>query len=283
MKLATYQLDGKQRFGAIFGNNIAELSGLTKSKAQTLIEAIAQDGLDGIADALKGLAAETTLDDVQLLPPIPAPSKIICIGLNYKTHIAESNHPAPARPMLFARFANSVVGHNQPLVQPRLSSQFDFEGELAVVIGKSARHVARADALGVVAGYACFNDGSIRDYQLHTSQFLPGKAFWKSGSFGPFLVTPDEIPDPSELSLTTRLNGEVMQRATLDDLLFDVPALIEYISGITVLEPGDVIVTGTTGGVGFAREPQVWMRPGDIIEVEISGVGVLTNSIVAEE
>jgi 2-keto-4-pentenoate hydratase/2-oxohepta-3-ene-1,7-dioic acid hydratase in catechol pathway len=283
LKLASFEKNGEERFGFVRNGAIADLTGRLPSGAVTLAEAIHSDGLDAIRSAADGTDAGLALDDVRLLPPIPRPGKIICIGLNYKTHIAESGHPVPAKPMLFARFANSLVGHGEPLVRPKLSYSFDFEGELAFVLGKSGRHVERKDALAHVAGYACFNDGSIRDYQLHTSQFLPGKTFWRSGSFGPFLVTVDEIPDPAGLSLTTRLNGAVMQHARLDDLLFDIPALIEYVSSITVLDPGDVIVTGTTSGVGFARTPPVWMRPGDKVEVEIAGVGTLVNDIIEEE
>lgn len=232
-----------------------------------------------------GVAAKQpryALGNIEFLPLIANPDKIICIGLNYLTHIKEGGRPVPTKPTIFARFANSQLGHLQPIIRPNVSEQLDFEGELAVVIGKTCRHVSKAEAAGVIAGYSCYNDGSIRDWQRHGSQFVPGKNFADTGAFGPWLVTPDEFGDPAKASLETRLNGEVMQHATIDDLVFDIPTLIEYCSTFTVLEPGDVIITGTTGGVGAYREPPVWMKPGDIVEVEISGIGVLRNSIAQE-
>ena len=184
--------------------------------------------------------------------------------------------------MIFARYPDSQVGHGQPMLRPRESVQLDFEGELAVVIGKVARRVPAARALDYVAGYSCYNDGSIRDWQRHTSQFTPGKTFPGTGGFGPWLVTTDEIPDPAKLTYETRLNGQVMQKAPLSDLVFDVPALVAYCSIFTTLNPGDVIVTGTTGGVGAFRKPPLWMKPGDVVEVEISGIGTLRNTIADE-
>jgi 2-keto-4-pentenoate hydratase/2-oxohepta-3-ene-1,7-dioic acid hydratase in catechol pathway len=222
------------------------------------------------------------LVDLQLLPPVPNPDKVFCVGLNYATHLKETGRENPPYPMLFPRYPESQVGHLQPMLRPPESEMFDFEGELAVVIGRRGRRVDPAKALDHVAGYACYNDGTLRDWQRHTSQFLPGKNFAGSGSFGPWLVTADEIPDPSRLILETRLNGQVMQHAPVSDLIFDVSALIAYISTFLTLEPGDVISTGTTGGVGAFRKPPVWMRAGDTIEIEISGIGVLSNPIVDE-
>jgi 2-keto-4-pentenoate hydratase/2-oxohepta-3-ene-1,7-dioic acid hydratase in catechol pathway len=188
----------------------------------------------------------------------------------------------PSHPVLFVRFHDSIVGHGQPLLLPPSSVQFDYEGELAVVIGKRARRVRKEQALDYVAGYACFNDGSIRDFQRHSQQFTPGKNFHHSGSFGPWLVTTEEVPDPSKLTLTTRLNGQVVQHESVGELCFDIPQLIEYCSTWAELQPGDVIVTGTPGGVGAGRTPPLWMRNGDNVEVEISGIGVLRNPVVAE-
>jgi 2-keto-4-pentenoate hydratase/2-oxohepta-3-ene-1,7-dioic acid hydratase in catechol pathway len=241
-----------------------------------------QDGVSELAKAAVGAEPSLNLRDVELLPPITAPDKIICVGLNYRTHIEEGGRDAPTHPMLFARFADSLVGHGQKMVRPKVSKNYDFEGELAVIIGRLAHHVAAEQAFDYVAGYSCFNDGSVRDYQRHTSQFLPGKTFWRSGAFGPWLITKDEVADVKALTLTTRLNGEVMQHAPVSDLLFDVPTLIAFITSIAPLRAGDVIMTGTTGGVGGARKPPVWMKPGDLIEVEISQVGTLANDIADE-
>jgi 2-keto-4-pentenoate hydratase/2-oxohepta-3-ene-1,7-dioic acid hydratase in catechol pathway len=241
-----------------------------------------RDALAGGAPLEVRGAGSHKLEELTLLPPIPNPDKIICVGLNYRSHILETGREPPTQPVIFTRFANSQVGHDQPMVRPRVSTHFDFEGELAVIIGRNARHVGREQALDYVAGYSCYNDGSIRDWQRHTHQYTPGKNFPATGAFGPWLVTRDEIPDPSTPTLTTRLNGAEVQHAPLSDLLFDVPAIIEYCSTFTELVPGDVIVTGTTGGVGAARKPPLWMKAGDVIEVEISGIGTLRNTIVDE-
>ena len=218
---------------------------------------------------------------VTFLPVIPRPGKILCVGVNYLAHIREMGREVPQRPVIFVRFADSQVGHGEPLLHPGVSEQFDFEGELAVVIGKRAHRISAEQALDYVAGYSCFNDGSVRDYQRHTGQFTPGKNFHHSGSFGPWLVTADEIPDPSRLRLQTRVSGELMQSAPLSDLCFSVPALLEYCATFAHLEPGDVVVTGTPGGVGAARKPPRWLVPGDTVEVEIDGVGMLRNPVVA--
>jgi len=220
--------------------------------------------------------------DLELLPVVPDPQKILCVGINYLEHVKETGRDIPEKPTIFTRFADSQTAHNAAIVRPAASGNLDFEGELAVVIGRHARHVKAANAFDYVAGYSCYNDGSVRDWQRHASQFTPGKNFPRTGGFGPWLVTADELGDPSRLSLTTRLNGEVVQHATTDDLIFDVPALIEYCSTFTELGPGDVIITGTTGGVGAFRQPPLWMKAGDVVEVEISKIGVLKNTIVDE-
>jgi 2-keto-4-pentenoate hydratase/2-oxohepta-3-ene-1,7-dioic acid hydratase in catechol pathway len=204
------------------------------------------------------------------------------VGLNYRKHIAETGREPPRWPSIFTRCMESLVAHGQPLVRPKVSKQLDFEGELGVIIGKPGRHITAAEALEHVAGYTIVNDGSVRDYQRHTIQFFPGKNFWRSGSIGPWLVTPEELPAPLAMQLTTRLNGKVMQQAFLDELVFGVADLIAYLSDITPLIPGDIIATGTPGGVGAFREPPVWMQPGDLVEVEISGLGILSNHIVDE-
>ena len=282
MKITTYSVNGTESFGVVTDDGIIDAKPLAGGP-QTLREAIAAGALEKIAAAAAGKSPDRSLADIEFLPVIPDPDKIIAIGLNYRSHVLEGGRDLPEYPMIFTRFANSQVGHGQAMVKPRVSDIFDFEGEMAVIIGKTCRHVSEADALSVVAGYSCYNDGSIRDYQRHTSQFGPGKNFYKSGAFGPWMVTADEIPDPASLTLITRLNGEEMQRATTDDLLFNIPQLIHYLTTVTELVPGDVIVSGTTGGVGFYRDPQVFMKEGDTIEIDLDKIGVLSNPIVNEK
>ena len=282
MKITTYSVNGTESFGVVTDDGIIDAKPLAGGP-QTLREAIAAGALEKIAAAAAGKSPDHSLADIEFLPVIPDPDKIIAIGLNYRSHVLEGGRDLPEYPMIFTRFANSQVGHGQAMVKPKVSDIFDFEGEMAVIIGETCRHVSEADALSVVAGYSCYNDGSIRDYQRHTSQFGPGKNFYKSGAFGPWMVTTDEIPDPASLTLITRLNGEEMQRATTDDLLFNIPQLIHYLTTVTELVPGDVIVSGTTGGVGFYRDPQVFMKEGDTIEIDLDKIGVLSNPIVNEK
>jgi 2-keto-4-pentenoate hydratase/2-oxohepta-3-ene-1,7-dioic acid hydratase in catechol pathway len=280
MRLASFERKGRPGFGIVAGDGVIDAGARLSGKASTLREALATSSRE-----LERLASGTPdfgVDEIAFQPVVPDAAKLLCVGINYLPHIQEMGRERPERPVLFVRFGDSVVGHGQPLLKPRESEQFDYEGELAVVIGKRARRVSRDRALDYVAGYSCFNDGSVRDYQRHSQQFTPGKNFHASGSFGPWLVTKDEIADPSKLTLTTRLNGAVMQHESVGQLCFDVPALIEYCSTWAQLEPGDVIVTGTPGGVGAGRKPPVWMKPGDTVEVEISGIGTLRNSVAAD-
>jgi 2-keto-4-pentenoate hydratase/2-oxohepta-3-ene-1,7-dioic acid hydratase in catechol pathway len=240
-----------------------------------------------LADAAAGLAAEaTSLGDVKLRAPIPDPTKVICIGLNYGDHVEEAkrvdkapNEASPV-PILFAKFASSLIGHEADVVTPPGSEKMDWEAELAVVIGRQASSVSLAQALDHVGGYASFNDVSARDLQLATPQWTAGKAFDTSGPFGPFLKTADEVPDPQTLGVKARLNGETMQDGNTVDMLFPVARLIEFISSLITLVPGDVIATGTPAGVGVGRQPPVFMQPGDVIEVEVEGLGTLRNKIV---
>ena len=223
------------------------------------------------------------LNAVRLLPPVPVPPKLLCVGLNYDDHLEESGLKKPVYPELFARFATSLVAHQQPIRRPPESIALDYEAELAVVIGKPGRRIPRDQALDHVAGYSLFNDATIRDFQLRTPQWTIGKNFDGTGAFGPWLVTPDAVPPGAHgLRIQGRLNGQVMQDARTDQLIFSVPALIEMISVAMSLEPGDVIITGTPGGVGAARKPPVFMRPGDVFEVEIEGIGVLSNVVQDE-
>ncbi len=223
------------------------------------------------------------LADIRFRPPIPDPDKILCVGLNYVTHIEEGGRERPKKPIIFMRTPSSQVGHGEAIIRPNASETLDYEGELAVVIGARCRHVPRERAMGVVAGFSCYNEGSVREFQRHSAQFTPGKNFWHSGAFGPWIVTPEEVGDVTKQHLMARLNGEEVQHATIDDLCFDIPALIEYCSTFTELLPGDVIVTGTTGGVGAYRKPPLWMKPGDTVEVEVTGIGVLRNPVKAED
>lgn len=282
MKLATFLLDGKETYGAVTDDGVVDLGARLGKEAADLKALIGGGHLGKAADAVKGAKADASVDAITFLPVIPNPDKLVCVGLNYKTHIAETGRSDSPYPVLFARWADAQVGHGQPMLLPKNSDKFDYEGELAVIIGTPARHVSKATALEHVAGYSIYNDGSIRDFQRHTHQFHPGKNFPGTGGFGPWMVTADEIPDPTTMRLITRLNGEVMQDSTTDLMVFDVPTLIEYISSFTQLNPGDVIVSGTPGGVGFARKPPVFMKVGDTIEVEIDRIGTLVNPIQAE-
>jgi 2-keto-4-pentenoate hydratase/2-oxohepta-3-ene-1,7-dioic acid hydratase in catechol pathway len=280
MKLVSFVIDGRSGYGAVKEDGVIDLGRRLPSKSlRALLEA---NALSQAAALLASETADHALDAISFAPVIPDPGKIICVGLNYRDHVAETGRTVTEKPALFARFPTSQVGHLQPVIRPRVSDHFDYEGELALVIGKGGRHIRREDALTHVAGYSCYNEGSIRDWQRHTSQFLSGKSFDQSGAFGPWLVTTDEIPDPSKLTLQTRLNGETVQRTTTDLLITDVPDLIAYCSTIMTLLPGDVIVTGTPGGVGLKRSPPLFMKPGDTVEVEISGIGVLRNPVAAE-
>lgn len=282
MKITSYAVNGTQSYGVVTDDGIIDAKPLAGGP-QTLREAIAADALGTISKAAEGKSADHSLEEIEFLPVIGDPDKIFCVGLNYRSHVLEGGRALPEWPMIFTRYPNSHVGHGQAMIKPKASDMFDYEGEMAVIIGKTCRHVPEADALSVIAGYSCYNDGSIRDYQRHTSQFVPGKNFYHSGAFGPWMVTTDDIPDPATLTLMTRLNGEEMQRATTDDLLFNIPQLIHYLTTVTELYPGDVIVTGTTGGVGFYRDPQVFMKDGDTIEIELDKIGILSNPVVNEK
>lgn len=282
MKLLTYRHRGLETFGVAVEGGVVDAGRRLGGRYAGLRAVLASGTLGEVRSATAGQKPDAPLADIEFLPPIRDPGKLICVGLNYKTHVQETGNTEGPNPSIFVRFADSVVGHGQPMVKPRLSDKFDYEGELAVVIGRPAWRVSTADALGVVAGYACFNDGSVRDFQRHTSQWTPGKNFRASGAFGPWVVTTDEIPDPTRLTLSTRLNGREMQRATTDLLIYTIPVIVAYVTSFTPLAPGDVIATGTPGGVGSRRTPPVWMHKGDEIEVDISSIGVLKNPIVEE-
>jgi 2-keto-4-pentenoate hydratase/2-oxohepta-3-ene-1,7-dioic acid hydratase in catechol pathway len=279
MRLCSFSANGAASYGIVTSRGIVDLG---RRFTEPTLRDFLSTGDMARATALADLAIDHALDDVRLDPVIPNPDKIICVGLNYHDHVQETGRTVTANPVLFARYAGSQVGHGQSLLKPLESDEFDYEGELAVIVGKGGRRIPAGRALDHVAGYACYNDGSVRDWQRHTSQFMPGKTFAATGGFGPWMVTSDEIPDPSQLMLTTRLNDEVVQQTTTDLMIADVPTLIAYCSTILPLLPGDVIVSGTPGGVGAKRTPPLWMRAGDVAEVEISGIGILRNPIEAE-
>ena len=233
-----------------------------------------------IAKAADGAKPDHTLAQVQFLPAIPNPEKILCAGINYRSHAAETGRELPKQPSMFIRLANTLTGQDGEMIRPSVSEHFDFEGELAIVIGRGGRHIPVARALDHVAGYTCFVDGSVRDYQKFS--VTSGKNFPGTGPLGPWIVTTDEIPDPTRLTLTTRLNGAEVQKSGTDLLIYSVPQIIAFCSDFTPLVPGDVIATGTPDGVGHRRTPPLWMKPGDVLEVEISGIGTLRNRVVDE-
>ena len=282
MKFVSYTRCGRSGFGLVVEGGIVELAGRLDAGVTTLRQAIAADILAQAEPYAQGRGAELGWSDLSLLPVIPDPAKILCIGLNYQKHKEETGRPDVDNPTIFTRFADTQVGHGQALVKPSVTKRFDYEGEMAVIIGRAGRAISEADALKHVAGYACYNEGSVRNWQRHTSQFTPGKNFPGTGAFGPYLVTPQEVGDYRALPIQTRLNGRVMQEATLADLIFPVEHLIAYVSRFTPLSPGDVIVSGTPGGVGDKRDPPVYMVPGDTVEVEIGALGILRNPVVAE-
>lgn len=281
MKLVSYERDGRAGFGAVVDGGIVDLGKALGGRCADLKSLIEADALEE-ARAASSRRADFALADVTLLPVIPNPGKIWCAGLNYGEHVQETGRQITEQPTYFLRFADSQVGHGQAIVRPAESIKLDFEGEIAVVIGKPGRRITEADSWGHIAGYACYNDGSVRDWQLHTSQWGPGKNFWRTGGFGPWMVTADEIPAGTVMTLVTRLNGTEVQRATTEQLIHSIPRLIAYASTVAPLQAGDVIVTGTPGGVGAKRTPPLWMKAGDTVEVEVDRIGVLRNPVADE-
>ena len=284
MKFYSYRLGGHHGLAAQDGSEPRGLDSSAPGYPGALIDLLRQDGdaLQVAGRTLLEYGKPIDLENVTLLPPV-LPGKVLCIGLNYADHAAEANLPIPDVPTIFARFTSSLTGPFDPIQLPRVSSKLDYECELALIIGRRGRYIAKEDALAHVAGYAAFNDASIRDYQLRTTQWMVGKNFDGTGSFGPALVTADSLPPGGAgLAIETRLNGEVMQRSNTDELIFDCASLIACASEVMTLHPGDVIVTGTPGGVGAVRKPPVFMKAGDVCEVEVAGIGLLRNPIVAE-
>ncbi len=287
MKLISFISTGRATFGAIGNapaNDRAVDLGPLLARRFTDLKALLADprGLDAARSAMHQAGAGVPLDAITWLPVIPNPGAIWCIGLNYRDHVAETRGKIAEKPVLFQRTAMSQAAHRQPIPRPPESTAIDYEGELAVVIGTGGRRIAEADAWTHVAGYACYNDVSVRDWQRHTTQWGPGKNFWRTGAFGPWLVTADEIEPGAALTLVTRVNGRELQRATTDMMIHGIPQLIAYLSTMAPLQPGDVLVTGTPGGVGMARTPPLWLRSGDRVEIEISRVGILENTVIEE-
>ncbi|HEV2506302.1 MAG TPA: fumarylacetoacetate hydrolase family protein [Mesorhizobium sp.] len=282
MRLCSFVHEGRNGYGVVNGDRVVDLSTLRSGAWPTLRDLVASRNLMEVCSTALAQGGGLRLETITFAPVIPQPEKIFCVGLNYHDHMLETKHKPTAYPTLFSRFADSQCGHNARLVMPDISSQFDFEAELAVIIGRPGRDIPSDTALDHVIGYACYNDGSVRDWQIHTTQFLPGKNFPGTGAFGPYLVTADEVADPQNLTITCRLNGETVQSANTSDMIHSVAALIAYISRFTPLSPGDVIATGTPGGVGFTRVPPLFMKKGDVVEVEIETIGMLRNHVVQE-
>lgn len=278
MKLLSFVADGKECFGALSGDGVITLN--DKIGQPNLRAALAADAMAAMRTAAAENKPDRKRSDIKFLPVIPQPAKILCAGINYRSHAAETGRELPKQPSMFIRFTDTLVGHDGNMIRPAVSDNFDFEGELAAVIGKGGRHIRPETALEHVAGYTCFVDGSVRDFQKFS--VTSGKNFPGTGPLGPWLVTTDEIPDPSRLTLATRLNGTQVQHSPTDLLIYSIPQIIAFCSDFTTLSPGDVIATGTPEGVGHSRKPLLWMKPGDTLEVEITGIGVLRAHIVDE-
>lgn len=280
MRITSHVLpDGTFSYGRVNGSRIIDAGAALRARYPDLKALLAAGAISEL-DHADGASIDIAM--ATFLPTVPNPDKIICIGLNYMGHISETGRDRPAHPSIFTRYPQSFVGHGQPIVRPNVSDKLDYEGELAVVIGKAGRAIPTDSALNHVAGYTCLNDGSIRDFQRHTTQFWAGKNFDRSGSIGPWLVTADELGDPTLPHMETRLNGNIMQTTSVGDLAFGIAELIAYASTVCALCPGDIIATGTPSGVGLFRDPPVFMKPGDRVEVEISGIGILANDIIDE-
>lgn len=286
MQFVTFHANSETRLGVVSGDTIIDLNHAQPQLPANLCEALAS-GLNLHAMAALALASDAPridLSTVRLAPVVPRPGKIICLGLNYYDHAKEGGRDKPNYPWFFMRAASSLMAHGEAGILPRVSHAFDYEAELALVIGRKARHIKQADALAYVFGYTCFNDMSVRDFQKRTPQWTIGKNFDATGGFGPWLVTADELPPGAAgLRIQCRLNGQVVQDANTTDMIFSVAETIELLTECMTLDPGDVIVMGTPAGVGFARTPPLWMKPGDTVDVEIEGIGTLTHPILAEE
>lgn len=286
MKLASYSVDGKSSYGIVAGEGVIDLGSRLGDESPTL-RALIGNGFRGAREIAENTSADYAIGAVELAPVIPDPGAVWCCGLNTHSHFEETKHlfghkEPPQVPMFFLRSRHTLVGSGQPIEKPALETDFDYEGEIALIIGERCRNVSAADALNHIAGYACFNDGSARQYQIRSHQVTTGKNAYHSGGFGPWMVTADKV-DMNDLVLQTRVNGDVRQNMKIDDLVFSFADLISHISEVTWLEPGDVIVTGSPEGAGALRDPQVFLQEGDLVEVEVSGIGVLSNSVIEQK
>lgn len=281
MKLTSFETAQGASYGIVTAKGIVDLKRYIGNQYPDLKALIAGNGF---ADAAKHLSETPDYkeSDITFLPVIPNPDRILCVGLNYQDHVVETGRDNTEQPAIFLRLPESQVGHKQPIVRPRESKNLDYEAEIAVIIGRPGRRISQKEAWGHIAGYSCYNDGSVRDWQRHTVQWTAGKNFASTGGFGPWMVTADDIPPGTKMTLSCRLNGREMQHATTEQMIFKIPKIIEYVSAWTTLAPGDVLVTGTPGGVGARRNPPVWMKPGDKVEIEIDKVGILENSIAED-
>lgn len=279
MKLISFLNQGVPSYGVVQGDDVLDLTPLLGAQAPDLKTLIAKDLLGAAAQAAKTQPFTLKFSQLTLLPVIPNPGQIFCIGLNYGEHVQETGNKVTEKPVVFTRFPDSQVAHNQDILRPAESHRLDYEAEIAIVIGKGGRRIKEEDAWDHIVGYACYNDGSIRDWQVATSQWIPGKNFYKTGGFGPWMVTADEIKPGQVMRLQTVLNGQVLQDTTTDKMIHSIPRQIAYISTFLPLSPGDVIVTGTPGGVGNKREPQIFMKPGDVCEIVVDAIGTLRNTI----
>jgi len=284
VRVISYTHNGTDGLGVMVDDKgFVALSGASADLPTTMMGLLnVDDWQTKIAVAVDGKDADLSIDDVQLLPLISDTPVIWCVGVNYKEHQDETGRGAQEEPMFFIRTNHGLIGAYDPIIRPNISDMLDFEGELAVIIGKGGRHISKEKAHEHIAGYSIFNDGTIRDWQRHTIQFCPGKNFEGTGPFGPWLMTPDEFGDPYAQELTTRLNGESVQYTSIADMDHKIDKQIEYLSTVHTLRPGDVISTGTPGGVGSRREPPLWMKPGDTVSVEITGLGIIENKIEQE-
>jgi 2-keto-4-pentenoate hydratase/2-oxohepta-3-ene-1,7-dioic acid hydratase in catechol pathway len=287
MKLASFTVKGRESYGAVQGDKVVDLGQHFAGRNATLADFIGGGDFANRDKIVAGLKADLALNDVKLLPVIPRPEKIVCLVRNYMDHhqevLAAGMHRELSEfPPIFLRVWRSQVAHGEPIVRPKVSEQLDWEGEMAVIIGKAGRHIAKEDAFQHIAGYACYNDASIREWQFHAKQIAAGKNFQGTGAFGPWMVTADEVPEPENLKLELRLNGKIEQSSNTSNLIFKIPTIVNYCSTIFELVPGDVLVTGTPAGVGWSRKPPQFMKHGDTVEVEIEKLGILRNPVVNE-